>query len=93
MNVAKGAAKNEVGVRELKDHLSRYLAQANAGAEIVVTDHGRPIARLMPIDERARMLQELVARGEITPGPEVGYRGPFPPPIKTKGTVSDLIER
>ncbi len=44
----------EVGVRALRDHLSRYLEQVQAGEELVVTERGRGIARLVPIDgERA----------------------------------------
>jgi len=36
-----------VGIRELKAHLSRYLRSINGGEEIVVTDRGRPIARIV----------------------------------------------
>jgi len=36
----------EVGVRELKAKLSDYLGRAATGEDIVVTDRGRPIARL-----------------------------------------------
>ncbi len=35
-----------VGIRELKVHLSHYLALARRGESIVVTDRGNPIARL-----------------------------------------------
>jgi prevent-host-death family protein len=38
----------DIGVRELKARLSEYLAAAAAGEEIVVTDRGRPVARLVP---------------------------------------------
>jgi len=38
-----------VAVRELKDHLSEYLNRASAGEELVVTSHGKPIARLAPL--------------------------------------------
>ncbi len=38
----------DVGVRELKAKLSEYLAAAAAGEDVVVTDRGRPIARLVP---------------------------------------------
>ena len=37
-----------VGVRELKDHLSNYLRQVKSGQTIVITDHGREIAQLIP---------------------------------------------
>ena len=37
-----------VGVARLKASLSAYLARVKAGEVIVVTEHGRPIARLVP---------------------------------------------
>jgi prevent-host-death family protein len=36
-------------VSELKASLSRYLARVKAGEEILVTEHGRPVAKLVPI--------------------------------------------
>lgn len=36
------------GVSELKARLSAYLARVRAGEEVVVTDRGRPVARLVP---------------------------------------------
>ena len=36
-------------VSELKAHLSEYLNQVKAGGEILITDRGRPVARLVPI--------------------------------------------
>ena len=43
MNVAT-TVRVQVGVRELKNHLSRYLAQVADGTQVIVTKHGRPIA-------------------------------------------------
>ena len=59
----------EVGVRELRDHLSRYLERVKAGEELTVTEHGRPIARLVGPRERDRW-DELMARGLIRPALE-----------------------
>jgi prevent-host-death family protein len=55
----------EVNVYEAKTHLSRLLDRAQGGEEIVITRHGRPVARLGPIRERppARKLGAL--RGRI----------------------------
>jgi prevent-host-death family protein len=41
----------EVGVRELKAKLSEYLSQAAAGHSVTVTDRGRPIARLVGLED------------------------------------------
>lgn len=56
----------EVGVRELRDHLSRYLERVKVGEELTVTEHGRPIARLVAPRPPDRW-DELVARGMIRP--------------------------
>ena len=47
---------NRVGVAELKNHLSRHLRSVEAGQTIEVTDHDRPIARLVPIESNTRLL-------------------------------------
>ena len=39
-----------VGVRHLKARLSRYLQRVRAGERLIVTDRGRPVASLTPID-------------------------------------------
>jgi prevent-host-death family protein len=57
----------EVGIRELRLNLSRYVARVREGAEVVVTDHGTPVARLGPIDEEEAHYQRLVREGVVTP--------------------------
>ncbi len=43
----------EVGVRELKAKLSEYLSHAAAGRPVTVTDRGRPLARLVALEDSA----------------------------------------
>ena len=54
-----------VGIRDLKTHLSRHLKRVRAGARLLVTDRGRGIASLAPIEERADLswAHRLVAEG------------------------------
>ena len=54
---------NKVGVAELKDHLSRHLRAVEAGAEVEVTDHHRPIARIVPV----RPADRVVVRAAVKP--------------------------
>jgi prevent-host-death family protein len=56
--------KAEVGIRELHDHLSRYVQHVKDGAEVVVTMRGRRVARLVPVDE-IDPLVDLRARGLV----------------------------
>jgi prevent-host-death family protein len=79
----------EAGVRELRDHLSRYLVIVREGQEVTVTDHGKAVARLVPLD-RPRALDRLVAEGLVTPG-RVPKRARTGRGITAKGTVSDLV--
>jgi len=37
------------GIAELKAKLSEYLSRVKAGEEVLVTDRGRPVARLVPV--------------------------------------------
>ena len=39
---------SEVNVKELREQLAQYIAQAEAGEEIVITRRGKVVARLMP---------------------------------------------
>jgi len=78
----------DIGIRELRDGLSRHLQQVREGHTITVTDHGKPIAKIVPVDGPTK-LQQLIAEGKARP--PLQPKRPAPPPIKTKGTVSDLI--
>ena len=55
----------EVGVKALKDRLSEYLQRAQRGERLVITDRGRPIAILSPMEESPAVKQawELVEKG------------------------------
>ncbi len=57
----------EIGVRELRQHASRWLARVRAGESFIVTDRGRPVARLSPVEEAAGY-QRLLDAGRIAPG-------------------------
>lgn len=78
----------EVGVRELRNNLSRYLDRVREGEEVVVTDRGRPVARVLPISGE-RTIDRLIREGKVTPA-KTRERS-RPRPVKTAGTVSDLI--
>ncbi len=55
-----------VGIRDLKARLSEYLRQVKEGETVIITEHGRPIGRIIPepesMDARVQRLTEI---GEI----------------------------
>ena len=53
---------SSVGVRELRQNLSRYLDLVKAGESLVVTEHGNEVARLVPSSPSGDAYSDLVAR-------------------------------
>jgi len=79
----------EVGIRQLRDQLSRYLNQVRGGAEVTVTDHGRAVARIVPIDQ-PRLLDQLIEQGRVTPAQQTDRSRPQRR-IKASSEVSPLV--
>jgi len=54
-----------VGIRDLKTHLSRHLKRVRAGARLLVTERGRSIATISPVEAPADVdwAHQLVAEG------------------------------
>ena len=55
-----------VGVRELRQNLSRYLRRVASGERLEVTERGRPVAVLAPVTESSSALRRLVSSGRAT---------------------------
>jgi prevent-host-death family protein len=87
--MSEAATRVEVGVRELKNNLSRYLVRVRGGDEVVVTDHGRPVARLVAIDASTDRLAALIDDGTVRAARSP--RRALPQRVRGKGTVSDLV--
>lgn len=79
----------EAGVREFRDHLSRYLNVVRDGQEVTVTDHGKAVARLVPLDQ-PRVIDRLVSEGLVSPALQ-NKRQRSAPRVSASGTVSDLV--
>jgi prevent-host-death family protein len=79
----------EIGIRELRNGLSRHLAEVRHGRTLTVTDHGRPIARIVPVEE-STVLERLIAQGVVEPS-RSGQRA-VPEPVQAAGTVSTLVD-
>ena len=85
------------GIREFKDHLSRYIRRIEAGERIAITAHGRVVAELVPAGAKttgpASRFDELVASGVIRRPVEAGDPTEDWPDISlSPGTAADLID-
>lgn len=76
-------------MRELRDHLSRYVARVKEGEEVVVTEHGQAVAYLVPRPRSSR-LAELIAAGRARP-PRT-HRRSRPEPVPLSGSEAELDE-
>lgn len=82
----------EVGIRELRDNLRAYLLRVKDGEEVLVTERGKPVARISP-HGRTSKRQELIAKGILHPP-----KKPWDPRLLDElfhldAQLSDLLER
>lgn len=57
----------QIGIRELRQHASKWIEKVKSGASIQITDRGRPVARLMPINSTDLERDALAAAGLLIP--------------------------
>jgi len=81
----------DVGIRELKAHLSEYVARAAAGEVIRVTDRGVPTAVLMPLPASHHVDRGL-AEGWISRARRGRPRAARPLPAPAGPTTTELLD-
>jgi prevent-host-death family protein len=50
----------KIGIRELRQRASEWVAKAKAGKVILITDRGQPVARLMPLTRNENARNKLI---------------------------------
>lgn len=88
-----------ISVRELKSRLSEYLRKVAAGEEVVVTSHGKEVARLVPPRSRRRVSigVEAIVRFRSLPWvrPGSGEKPALPRPLirigKGEKTLAEIV--
>ncbi len=74
--------KNYIGIREARINLSRLIRDVRGGMEIVITDRGTPVAKLVPargvdlsLEERIRnyescgLIETCIRQAQTEPAP------------------------
>jgi prevent-host-death family protein len=78
-----------VGVKELKAKLSNFLDKARSGEEVIITEHGKDVALLLPISKERKAVKSLIKSGgaKWAGGKPKGIQG-----VKVKGEpISDTV--
>ena len=85
-------SQTTTGIRDFKAQLCSYVQQAKAGSVVIITERGKPVARLMPIRPTIEQrMEELVEAGLLD------WNGqtlePWVPEVKARGerTVAELL--
>lgn len=81
-------------MRAMRQNLSVYLRRVGAGETFEVTAHGRPVARLAPIENGLTPIEQLVASGRASmPEGDLLELGPPPKAVRARGLSQALQEQ
>ena len=86
------ARARTVGVRELRQNLSVYLARVKKGQALTVTEHGRAVAELRPLSTTTNALDRLVEEGRVVPARRPASALPRPLKLRTDRPVSTILD-
>jgi prevent-host-death family protein len=86
------ARSRTVGVRELRQNLSVYLARVKKGQALTVTEHGLAVAELRPLPAPTDALGRLVDDGRVAPARRPPSALPRPLELPTGRPVSALLD-
>jgi prevent-host-death family protein len=90
-----GAARR-IGVRELRQHASLYVDLAEKGYTVDITNRGRLVARLVPVQEPESPLERLFAAGILEPAEDPGDLldvEPGPPVPPGRPAASEILQQ
>jgi len=73
--------RTTVGIREAKAHLSKYLRIVGQGAEVILTDRGVPVGKIVPLQPEELSLEQRLSKLEAE-----GVLGRQPDPNRQKQT-------
>lgn len=81
---------DRIGIRELRQHASRYVALAQSGRTIAVTSRGQLVATLQPAGQARSERERLISEGRLIPAAQPTGRLRSPQPVPSKaGQVSN----
>ncbi len=80
-----------IGIRELRQHASRYLDRVKSGETVEVTERGRLIALLVPPEPARDARERLIAAGRLIPASGLLRLPSRTPATRSSGEVLDEL--
>ena len=74
----------KIGVREAKIHLSKLLEEVKRGREIIITNHGRPVGKIVPLSQKSLSLENRIQqleRQRLIEPKDRSQKKRLPPPL------------
>jgi prevent-host-death family protein len=70
------ARHHSIGLRELRHHTGAVIQRVRHGETVDVTDHGRLVARIVPVEDRrpTPRIAQLTEAGRLRPAVRPGFR-------------------
>lgn len=83
-----------IGIREAKAQLSRLVSEVERGTEWIITDRGRPVAKLAPLHDAGAPVGHRLARLENWGWIEPASRRPLPipPPLRIRADAQRALQ-
>lgn len=78
-----------IGIRELRQHASTYIAEVKRGRTVEVTERGQLVALLVPPSPAATVRERLIGEGRLIPA-----SSPFslPTPVRADRSIAEVLE-
>ena len=93
--IKMGAVMISAGIKEVKNNLSRLLLRVKAGEDILITERGRPVARIVQEKPGNQYIREalgsLVQRGLIVLPSRSAAKVNIPPVETTGRHISEIV--
>lgn len=87
--------KPSVGLREAKANLSRLVNEVKKGTEIILTERGKPVARLAPVADESLTLEARLTKleyaGWLEPPHRAARKLPVPLPL-SRVKAQDMLQ-
>jgi prevent-host-death family protein len=79
----------QVGLREANQHFSRIMRAVRGGEEVLLTERGKPFARIVPVrrNRQEAAIRQMVKEGLLRPAEKPGIM-PYFKPLRIRGKVS-----
>ncbi|MFB0566688.1 MAG: type II toxin-antitoxin system Phd/YefM family antitoxin [Candidatus Aminicenantaceae bacterium] len=85
-----------IGIREAKINLSKLLKNVQKGGEIIITDRGKPVGKIVPVTQDslslAARIKKLEGQGWIEPQ-KTENQSPLPAPLPLPGEIAQKYLR